>query len=203
MASKQEHIALEAVRHFKTAQISAWVGDEKTAEKEFDKCGRAITHFRRNGRQRDFVREAPDELAALDELRKVAPRKSDERISHVEKREMLELTRRIGEMTYTLIPQGSSRAEFRALIDMPPNLLRKAAPESDKENQVDDRTWRWIEVNTDADFTGVFLLAFADGTLYALVNAHEFLNDLEAVSRLRESLAKAVANKLHLSINPE
>jgi hypothetical protein len=198
MASKRELIAVEALRHFKTAQLSAWVGDEEAAEEEFDKCGKAIGRFRALERQRDLVREGFDELGALDELRKVSPRKSDERISQVEKREVLELTRRVGKMTYTVIPQGSSRAEFRALIDVHPRRLRGAAPARDKENQADHRTWRWIEINTDAGFTGVFLLTFADGTLYAQVTAHEFFSGLEAISRLSERLAHSVADKLRV-----
>lgn len=199
MASKRELIALEALRHFKTAQLSAWVGDEEAAEEEFNKCGKAIKRFRTLGRPRDFAREGFDELGPLDEMRKISPRKSDERISQVEKRKVLALIRRVGKMTYTLIPQGSSRAEFRALIDTHPSLLRRAAPARDKENQADHRTWRWIEIDTDAGFTGVFLLTFAAGTLYAQVTAHEFFNGLEAVDRLRESLAQSVASKLRLS----
>lgn len=200
MASRREHIALEVVRHFKRAQLSAWVGDEQTAEREYGKCGQAIWHFRGGELRRRYEGERPDELAALDEMRKIAPRKMDERISRVEKKEVTALSSRIGGMTYTLIPHGSSRAEFRALIDLPPSLLRQAAPTKDKENQADHRTWRWIDVNSENGFTGTFLLSFADGALFAQVTSHEFLNDLEAVSRLRESLAQAVVERLQLNM---
>jgi len=194
MASKSEHIALEAVRYFKSAQLSAWVGDEQAAADEYEKCGIAIAHFRENNAGND------SELKALDEIRKVAPRKFDERITQVEKEEVVTRANQMGSMTYTLIPLGSSRAEFRARISLRREPLPKPAHTKDEGNVFDYGAWRWIDVNIEGRFTGSFLLTYADKTVYAQITMHDFINDGDALDKLRNSIARAVAKKLQLSL---
>lgn len=194
MASKNEHIALEAIRYFKLAQLSAWVGDEKAAAEAYNRCGDAIAKFK------EINEGADSELSALDEVRRVAPRKFDERITQINKEDIVTRANKKGSMTYTLIPLGSSRAEFRARIDLRRQPLPKPVITEDQEMAIDHSAWRWIDVNVEGGFTGSFLLTFADRTVYAQITAHEFLNDDDAVNRLRENIAHAVARRLQLSL---
>lgn len=193
MASKQDRLALEAVRHFKEAQLAAWLGDTSSASREFEKCSRAIALLEEQGEVRGF-----HELA---KLAKLAPRQTDHRINNTIKARFSADGGYVIPVTYTLIPQGSNKAEFRARIHWHFKRLLSAVNvirvTDDSRLVVNERALQWIEVNQKLGFSGIFLLTYADGTIYAQISTHQFLDRI-SLDEVREELMRLVADKLLL-----
>ncbi|MBV9786748.1 MAG: hypothetical protein JOZ51_01130, partial [Chloroflexi bacterium] len=119
MASRLENAALVAIRHYKRGQLFAWVNDTEHADREFQRCLRAIEYLKR--------RDHPTELLALEayahqaigsKLRYAEPVTPDTSVS---------IFRRRIPMTYVLLVEASNRAEFRALVHLPWERLRDIA----------------------------------------------------------------------------
>jgi hypothetical protein len=193
MVSRDELIALEAIRHFKEGQLAAWLGDEPTARREFTKCNTAINHLRQSAHYTG--------LKPLADLARIAPLKRDERIDNVQQGKRPKNEDPIFPITYCLILQGSNKAEFRARIQLPPKILweiaQKIAITEKTSNTVTNRSWQWVEVKPDAGFTGTFLLSFSNGTIHAQITTHDFI-DSDTLDHLRENVAQALVDKLSM-----
>lgn len=190
MASKSDSLELEAVRHFKAGQLSAWVGDEKDASREFLKCVKAVEHLQREGRVH--------ELKELAKLAERTPRKRVEQADVHERTLPAEQSRRV-RITYTLVAQGSNKAEFRARVHLPwkylSRLARKTSGLELEQHLFADRAWQWIEVNEEKGFTASFLLTYADGTVHGQITSHYFL-DQSKLNNLREDIAELIINRI-------
>lgn len=204
MVSKDEQIALEALRHFKEGQLYAWVNDEEEADQHFDKCLRAI----RLVEQQDYGKSF--NLEPLARQARSAPRKKDETREAIKLRQTEDwraldsisssfdnvASTRI-KMTYTVVPIASNRLELRALIHLPwKHLSTIARSYIEKEQQrqiVDERYWQWIEVDQTLGFIGTFHLTYSNGVLFGQIVAHSFFDDTTL-----EIYSKHIANLIVL-----
>ncbi len=193
MASRIEYASLVAVRHYKRGQLFAWVNDVEHADYEFRRCLRAIDYVKR--------RNHVGELQALEEHTRQAPRRRDPRARPITPEESRQRLNRSVPLTHVLLLEASNRAEFRALIHLPPRKLAHVAHlaqyNSVTRDIITDRMLQWVEVDQQAGFTGWFHLTFADGTLYGQIVPHGLL-EAEEAERLGLYIAGLVVAKLDI-----
>jgi hypothetical protein len=197
MASNEELIALEALRHFKSGELYSWVNDENASESHFAKCLRAIQHVRRTN-NRDFKKDALEEL---EERARTAPRKKE---LHQDARRLegpVDRQRSRSPLTYSLVPIGSNHIEFRAITQLGWKELSRIAARNHeidpRRNTISDRAWQWIEVSNEFGFTGTFVLNYADGIIFGQISSHFFNEELE-LEFLARRVAEAVGEKLQI-----
>lgn len=119
------------------------------------------------------------------------------RIKNVRRGKRLRNENIILPVAYSLILQGSNRAEFRARIKWSPKAMLETAQKAKHVDRTShttsDRAWQWVEVNREAGFTGAFLLSFSDGTIHAQIITHDFIES-DSLDRLREDVAQTLAD---------
>lgn len=194
MDSKDDLIALEAIRQFKNGQLYAWVNDEEESARHFDKCSRAIGWAEEYGRGRHFQLEVLKKRVSDEPRRKELFREA-KKLPELPNQESYPLkltTSGRTNVTYTLVPLSSNCVELRVLIRMPWRTLRKIAKRSQNAESVrhiaGDQHWHWIEVDTNSGYTGTFFLTYADGVLFGQIITHEFLNNV-SLEKLEAQIA--------------
>lgn len=196
MDSKDDLIALEAIRQFKNGQLYAWVNDEDESARHFDKCSRAIGWAEEYGQKRHFQLEVLKQRVSDEPRRKELFREA-KKLPELPNQEIHPLTSGRKNITYTLVPLSSNCVELRVLIRMPWRTLRKIAKRSQMAESVrhnaGDQHWHWIEVDTNSGYTGTFFLTYADGVLFGQIITHEFLNTI-GLGKLEAQIAMFLAN---------
>ncbi|KPL57648.1 hypothetical protein [Rossellomorea vietnamensis] len=200
MDSKSSSIANEVIRHYKEGQILSWIGDEETAIKEFDKSVRAVNHLEKINPEYAMMFVSLKKLAAITPLKKDSRTNEAERerMQLIRKKENIPFEKKV-KVTYSLTVIGENRLELRARIYLPWSklvVLARKKGEINRKETVNDRSWAWISVNNEWSYTASFLLTFSDGTVFASITTHSYLQH-DQVKDLGEKILEALHQKIN------
>lgn len=193
MDSKETNIIL---KHYKEAQIAAWLGDEETAEEEYSKCTAEIFFFKGT--------KDPDQIKEFDYLlvqARTQPRKKAPHYEALIKKQPIPKYENVY-MTRAFLPIGSNKAEYRArfYFDEDLRLAREVLERlsEEKNSQLTKRSLHWIELPESKDFTGSFVYNFLDGTVFGEITTLTYLVDADIPS-LTEHISSLVKRKILLT----
>ena len=201
-SSKLYRRKINAIRHFKLGQVLIWVGDADRAANEFGKCKEELSILKEYQLLHDlkFLWDACENY--LNQVKSASGNEqkssSDEQIVSRAKELNLHIDNNTIKLLYTIGVLGQARIELRAKIlpwRQSDELSKRAIIKLGEADIVNKLNWKWMDVNHDLGYTGLFVLNIPAGTIYGDIVTHQFLRS-DIIEKFELNIIQAVKEKL-------